>query len=289
MLSRFGAAPALDRAIPVRGGGTLAWVGPTGRGECVDAFRFCAAQALQIAPRRSLEDLIDRPAEGVGRVVVVRMDRRSAATGQLERLERLFPEAAKTLLLGGDCEGEGRTGESWPGFERLYWHRWNQVIPSWFTAEAATVLASASRDTLASPRHAAAPRAATPRAVIPRASRRSVAVIGGSRSAVDGLLDSVAALGHAVVWLPTIAGANVRNVDVCLWDDSAAPPASTAVWRERLAASLAVAVRERPRHGWVVGFPRIDQWNAARRAGVETLISKPFGNEVLARFINSPV
>lgn len=287
MFDRLGAAPILDRPLAERGGGTLAWIGPTGRGECVDAFRFCAAHALQIAPRRSLQDLIDRPAEGVGRVVVVRMDRRSAAAGQLEQLEQLFPGAAKTLLLGGDCEGEGRTGESWPGFERLYWHRWNQVIPSWFAVQPAAASALAPRDAVAV-RHTAAPRTGIPPAVLPHAGRRSVAIIGSSRSAVDGLLDAVAALGHAVVWLPTIAGASVRNVDVCLWDDSAAPPASTSVWRDRLAASLAVAVRERPRHGWVVGFPRIDQWNAARRAGVETLISKPYGNDALARFINSP-
>lgn len=256
---------------PAPGGGTLAWVGPTNRGECVEAFRYCAAHALQIAPRRSLQHLIDRPAEHVARLVVVRTDRRSAARGVLEQLEQLFPAAEKTLLLGGDCEGEGRTGDPWIGFTRLYWHRWNQVIPSWFADQPDP----RSGGTVAS------------RPPAPGSCRRSVAVIASSRSAVDGLIDAVASLGHTVAWLPAVFPANIRNVDVCLWDDSAAPPVSTAAWRERLAASLAVAVRERPRHAWVIGFPRIDQWNAARRAGVEALISKPFSNDVLDGFIGT--
>lgn len=267
----YGSPPA-PRSPPAQASGTLAWVGPTGRGECVEAFRFCAARALQIALRRDLQQLIDRPAENVGRMVVVRMDRRSAPSGTLEQLDQLFPRAAKTLLLGADCEGEGRTGQPWSGFEHLYWHRWNQAIPSWF-AEDSPPSAPANRN------------AASWRTPSARPDRRHVAVIARSRSAADGLVDAVSALGHSVVWLPAMFPAHVRNVDVCLWDDSATPPASTARWRERLAASLAVAVRQRPRHAWVVGFPRIDQWTAARRAGVEALISKPFANNVLEYFI----
>lgn len=262
------------------GGGTLVWVGPTDRPECLEAFRYCAERALQIAPRRTLADLLARPAERVGRVVVARMDRTAASDQDLRQLEVLFPGAEKTLLLGADCEGEARTGEPWPQFDRVYWHRWNQVVPAWFADDFPR-----ARLTAAHPA-SARQRDLQPIAYRPRMLRQNVAVIAAAQSHVEGLLDAVAALGHSVVWLPAAIPANIRNVEICLWDDTAAPPTSTALWRERLAFSVWGPVRQRPRHAWVVGFPRVEDWAAARRAGIEGLISKPFSTQVIHDFID---
>lgn len=263
------------RQTPPDGGGTLVWVGPTDRPECMEAFRYCAERALQIAPRRTLEDLIARPAERVGRMVVARMDRAAASDSMLRQLATLFPNAEKTLLLGTDCEGEGRTGEPWPQFDRVYWHRWNQIVPAWFADR-----------THPTPLQSARGHYPQPTPFGSRALRQNIAVIATSQSLAEGLLDAVAVRGHSVVWLPAMIPASVRNVDICLWDDSAAAPTSTALWRERLAFSAWGPVRQRPRHAWLAGFPRVEDWAAARRAGVEGLISKPFTNQVIHDFID---
>lgn len=242
--------------------GTLMWIGSRTHGEMVHAFRECEATAPQIALRATVAEAVSRPAGLVRQIIVARPDRSPADRQPLESLRALYPDAQLICLLGSGCEGERRTGQPWPGFQRVYWHQWNQHAPTWLGGDAPT----ADRKAAATPGHPA-----------------MALVLADRMSAAAPLLDLMQSIDIAAVWLRPGQQAAVRRAAVVLWDDSAAPPAPRHVWRRRLAA-LAGATGQ-PRHFWLVGFPRLHEWTEACRGGIDMPISKPYEADALRRWV----
>lgn len=246
------------------------WVGARDRPEFQDAYLFCEQHAAQLALRRDLDDALARPAASVERIVLLRQTREEQDRPREEQLVERYPEASIVQLLGPLCAGESPGSLEPFGSKRFYWHQANQVLPGWFrTGRVAD------------------------RAV--NSVRRSVAVIASTESAAQPLLDLAASAGASAVWCRRGDRFRIRNVELFWWDDSAAPPASGEVWRERIAAvagpvtavvgganATTYCVQ---RHAWLAGGPTAAQCREAREAGVDAVITKPAQIEPLLDMI----
>ncbi len=242
---------------------TLVWIGATQQSPWSAAFRYCVEHAAQIAPRRSIDDLLDRPAAAINRIVIVKSSRLPAPR-QLEQLQLLAPQAERWTLGSAQSEGESRTGKPWPGFQNLYWHRWNQVMPGWFLDNV-----SSSMDE-------------------PAKKQLTIAVLAANRQATGGLVDFLTAAGHSVAQATKPNLLQIGNLDMVLWDDSAAPPASRSDWRARLQSVQPMLAKSgvflpSARHLWCVGFPRPADVAAAKSGGVDEVFSKPFSPAAIGR------
>jgi hypothetical protein len=231
--------------------GTLVWIGPTHTDEVAEAFQYCVEHVPQLAIRRDIEHFLSFPAQHVSHVVVVRMDRRPAGQ-DAEKICTLAPRAACWMMLGSGCEGESRTGNPWPGFSHFYWHRWNQILPTWFHSQNAPI---------------GRPTVLKERAVI--------AIMTANPVALDALGDHLTAAGHSVVYSRDMLHTPVTNVQLCIWDDTLASPTSPQKWAQRIGA-INQPTSQPVHHVWLAGFPRIQDWQLARRGGIHSLISKPF-------------
>lgn len=246
-------------------GETIVWVGPNQQSEFEEAYSFCSTRAAQIAPRSSLEHLLDQPAQGVRRVIIARGERAPLPKCWQQVLE-LTPQAERFVIQGSACEGEYRSGTPWPDAQAFYWHAWNQVMPQWFTDNTTTT---------------------------PATEKLTVLGITRSIDLADAIQSAIALDGHSVAWAPSPESAAIQNVDVVIWDDTAAPPTSAAQWRERLnwfdapTSGLGNSPR-RPRHLWCAGFPRYQDWIEAQRAGCAGLVSKPCADSVFRFLLNEP-
>jgi hypothetical protein len=166
----------------------------------------------------------------------------------LDSLARLYPEASILNLMGTLCEGMPVTEDGTRGVDRLYWHRWNQVLPQWLS----------------------------PCGVRPEQSHgcsTSVAVLASTFACGEPLLDLAESSGATAVWCRSPESLRIRNVDAVWWDDSLAPPTSYQGWRNRISAFSAGGPRTQ--HAWIANSPRHDQQRHATRGGVDVVISKP--------------
>ena len=67
---------------------------------------------------------------GPPRAVVLAQSRPGQITmGEVERWHAVAPLARLVALLGPWCEGEGRTGQPWPGVVRVPWRSWQARLP----------------------------------------------------------------------------------------------------------------------------------------------------------------
>ena len=94
--------------------GTLIWIGPRTSAETRDAVEYCQRHASQVALRDSLLDAVTRPADAVRGIVVSRQARQSVDESHLAAIAERYPDARRTVLIGSNAEGEGRTGFAWP-------------------------------------------------------------------------------------------------------------------------------------------------------------------------------
>jgi hypothetical protein len=237
-----------------------------------------------MAVRASLAELLARPAERVERIMIVRPDRR-AAPPELAEVKAAYPQAEFWGLLGSSGEGESRSGKPWPDCRSLQWHRWNQVMPQWFAA---------SWRTVGSQPHAERPFPAAPCAADENASdpapHRSVGVLSAGSSVGHALAELLSGAGHTVVELTSTASRRSHNLELMIWDDTAAPPADEKEWSRRRrraewnVAGNNAAVR-RTRHLWLANFPRHQDIEAARRGGIDATFSKPVGSAALLSWV----
>ena len=246
--SRSGAPHPADSLL-----GTVMWVGERDRTEFRDAYRFCEQHAAQLALRRDLADAVARPAAAVERIVVLCQNRQDLHRPLQLQLAECYPEASLVQLLGPLCAGAAPSRLEPFGTRRFYWHQANQVLPGWF------------RGGLESRPEEPAPAVGL---------ARSVAVIASNDATAEPLLDLAASAGATALWCRRADRFRIRNVDLFWWDDSAAPPASADVWRERL-GSVATGAPAAPRHAWLAGGPTAAQCRDALAAGVEAVITKP--------------
>ncbi|QDS95740.1 hypothetical protein FF011L_45400 [Roseimaritima multifibrata] len=239
--------------------GTLLWIGNSNQREFVEAFEYCQRFATQLAWRADFADAIARPADGVTNILAARHVRQLVASEFLSKLEQIYPLVPKTLLVGSGCEGEGRTGVPFPGWQRLPWHAWQQVVPGWFgPPDSAVAAGSATGMTL---------------------------VVSANYLTAVPFLELLTVQNRAAVWASPETMGTVRGASHVIWDDSAAPAGDPQRWRDRLAG---VSTTAGVRHAWIVNYPRWEQMQAAKLGGVDTVLSKPFRHPALLRFLDIP-
>lgn len=236
--------------------GTLIWIGPRTSAETRDAFEYCQRHASQLALRDSLSDAVARPADAVRGIVVSRQARQSVDGSHLAAIAERYPDARRTVLIGSNAEGEGRTGFPWPGWQRVDWHAWNQIFPSWFSEPSQSLPTTAAGLTL---------------------------VVAATLQHAEALLDTLDQWSVAALWQSQPSQATARHVQRVIWDDSAAPATTASQWQQRLQS---VHLAPQARHAWTVHYPRADQLASARRGGIDVSLSKPYLHASLFRFLS---
>ena len=263
---------------------TLLWIGPTGGHEFSECFRFCRRQAAQLAVRRSITEAIRRPAGHVGRIILARPTRQTPSRPAWQRLIGLYP-TAEVLAIGGSlCDGEGRTGEPWPGGRRVRFSRWAEVLPDWLApcgvrpqreAIGATMLVICDRFETAEP------------------------YLELTRLAGNATGDGCQIPGPLVQWHRAYLPATHSGFETILWDDSVVRESSADGWRQRLAMSRPAwpsGPRDRRRgsdadstggrcrrHFWLATQPTPAEIVAATAGGVTAVLTKPLRLEQLLR------
>jgi CheY-like chemotaxis protein len=222
----------------------------------------CAADLDEAA--RMLESGAIEPVE-----IVVLPESRGGRTSDasLDALRRLAPLVRVWRVLGTWCEGEARSGRPPRGCLTTYWHQWparfgralrlasRGEAPDWALPLTATADERIAADALAL---GALRGSGTIVVVAPRAQAASALVDLCRRAGCDTLLATEDGRfrvdgAKAVVWDATVE----RIVD----------PRAVAELRACAPGARVVAV---------VGFPRAEDVEAAQRAGVDAVVSKPF-------------
>ncbi|WP_153556139.1 hypothetical protein [Roseimaritima sediminicola] len=233
---------------------TVLWIGRPTEPEMREAFAYCQRHAAQVALREDLPAALDHPAEAVTHVILARDRRRLVPQTLLDTFAQRYPDAQRILIEGSGAQGEQRTGQPWPDWQRTAWHAWNQILPESFQP-LPQAIAAVSGLTL---------------------------VVAATESQAAALLDVLDGCGAAALWQPTASARRLRQVGRVLWDDSAAPACSPRCWRERLDG---LATAEPHRHAWLVNYPRLEQIDAAHRGGLDVVLSKPYRRDAILRFL----
>jgi hypothetical protein len=190
-------------------------------------------------------------------------------------LRRAAPLARVCAVLPSWCEGETRSGRPWPGVWRIYQQDWPQRGARELAALAAgrptvwnlPATATAEEQLLAEMELVAhRSRASKPSGA---AKLGTVAVLAATVEAGQALADACRSLGYEpIVWrrLPAEGELAVRAL---LWDTTAEMAA-----RGDLVQRLSAAGQGAPIVA-LLGFPRPEQAERARQAGVAAVLSKP--------------
>ena len=240
------------------GSGTLVWIGDRSIPEFELAFHDCVELAAQVALRHDVEALTRRPAQQVDRIVLARATREPIDEPLFKSVASQYRDARLMELVGPLCEGDRR--QLPVASTRVPWHRWNQVVASWFGGPVGNDPCSHQR-------------------------ARSVAVITSCYATAQTYLDLAESASVTACWCDQIDANRVRNVDAAWWDDSVVGPADVATWRQRLTRFASTL---RPvRHAWITHGGRLDQRRAAISAGIELVISKPYRIDTLLDMIEA--
>ncbi len=233
--------------------GTLVWIGSRDHPEFADAYRFCVEHAAQLAVRQNPQSFAARPAGYVKRILFAQPDRRPIANQTFQSIRLRYPAAKFLVLASALCDGQSRTGGSWPDVRTLRFSRWQEVLPSW--------LSECGHE------------------VTGRRPGGSVVVLCDRYEFAEPLLDYGAAIGRTMIWQRDSNFTNMRNAGSVLWDDSVAVAASGDAWRQRL-CRVPKALHS-THHKWMVTQPHATEIAAAITAGISEVISKPFSMEQL--------
>lgn len=248
--------------------GTLMWIGPRRHPEMIDAYRDCESRAAQLAYRVDMEDACQRPAQNVASVIFARPERSRIAPERLEYLKQFYANAKFVCMLSSGCEGEMRTGDPWPGCQRIYWHRWNQ-----------------DRGAVVADPISVEPTVSSDRAL----PSLFLAIVASSIQHAEPLLAVASDHCWPATWITPGKIPFIRAPTHVLWDDSAAQSTDRQTWHQRLSLFPSrvgsSADCRLPLHGWLAGFPRIHDWKEARAAGVDWLLSKPASLSAVVRFV----
>lgn len=184
--------------------------------------------------------------------------------GELDQLRRAAPLAAICLLLGSWCEGETRSGRPWPGAVRCYWHQWPARFP-----QAIGELAAGRKCCWDLPATALPEETPLGTACAETARGGLLAIIAAEAESGAALSDAARARGYETVSLRSVQGAAVQGAAAALWDTRPETAADRHAVREVLSA-----VGHAPLIA-IAGFPRPEDVERARAAGVAAVVSKP--------------
>lgn len=241
--------------------GTLVWVGPKTHPEFIEAFRYCQANAGQLAVRTSLAELVRRPAGFVKRIIITRLDRRPMPSLLTTKILSHYVDAELLTLASSLCDGEARSGTPWTPIRSIRFSRWRERLPQWLE-----------------PCGCRAEK---------QAAWSSVLILTDRYESAEPLLDYAAMRGRTAVWKRKPSHASIRNFDRVWWDESVAGAASADIWRQRLTGTTAAtqsgvgagaagpSASGGMNHTWLVTQPHADEIGDAIRGGVSEVITKP--------------
>ncbi len=226
---------------------TLVWVGSTMHPEFIDAFRYCRDHVAQLAVRRTPQELLNRPAGFVKRIIFARVDRqplpKAVHASIIERYGDAGNDGTLYLTLSSMlCDGETRTGEPWT-MPNIRFSRWRDVIPTWLEpcGHRGTVLCNSG----------------------------AILVICDRYEMAEPYLDWASSLGRATIWSRTQNLSAARNISNVIWDDSIALPVTTDGWRKRVSGGSPI------HHTWLTTQPHAAEIKAAIEGGVSQVFTKP--------------
>ena len=198
-------------------------------------------------------------------IVLVQSRPGQISRDEVERLHAAAPLARLVALVGDWCEGELRNGQAWAGVIRVPASAWRWRL------EHELGLAGGNGSLLRRvPRTAtAAERIESMQTQVPRRdARRLTAVVYSSRRAnYEGVADMMRQLGVQSVCEGEV-GARVGKVDVIIFDG----------WEQ--VSSLNDRFLDRqdgvaPPRVLLLHFPREEDFERARREGIEAVVAKP--------------
>lgn len=188
-------------------------------------------------------------------------------TAAVERLRRHAPLARVVGLLGSWCEGEVRTGQPWPAVVRVYWHQWPARCRRELEALAAGHCSPWALPSTASEEEHVLAEAPPPAG----RCRGRVAIAAWQFDVQDWLAAACRRLGYTTVWLRAGQPGATQEFDALLYDcggDVATELRELERWRQLLGPIPTLAL---------VNYPRVEDREQLRAAGVSRMLSKPLG------------
>ncbi|TWT70143.1 hypothetical protein [Crateriforma conspicua] len=254
--------------------GTLLWIGPRRRVEVQRLSTVAEHVCPQVAYRSDLQDAVDRPAASVRLVMIVKSKSGEMDAATLSTIADVYPSAQRWIVNTSLCQTVPSARRD-PNTVPMSWRIAADRLQEYWTSpatEANPMVAKAAKDTIGTGLN-------RPAAVLVLADRLATA---------DHWMDLVAADGHSVCWANNVESTSVRNIDLCLWDDSLAAPTDVATWRTRI-RQAGRCTRSSARHAWMTVLATPQQIQSARDAGVDTVIAKPGPVAAVQRLLRNMV
>ena len=241
----------------------------------------------------SLEHVLQDPhGDEDYQLVVVACSRRSQfAEARIEKLINRFVNIPVATLSGSWCEGEMRSGNPVPGLIRVYWHQWQGRLDCFFAQLAELGVSSWNLPKIATP----ADRILFDRKTTNGSwnhQQRLPAPIGVSAMTeekflmvADGLGVSDSQVHQQAIWLETVDANDVATTElsvICIECNSI-----TEFLKQRVGAI-------RIQHPdtsliLIMNFPRQHDIVAARKLGINEVVSKPFNVAELQLAVSNSV
>jgi len=254
-------------------------LGDLGRTEFRDA-RACLRRWGDVRETATLDAATRELTEGgfaPGAIVVAQAFPGQFSHQTINVLRRLAPLARILGLMGSWCEGEMRTGVPWPATVRTYWHQWTTRCERELRRLTEGRASSWTLPVTATEEERLLLDAATA-----WSRRQGLIIIETSSAEMHAWLSAACrSRGFATVWQCASMPARTKGAAAVLFDgDSLGPRACTSNEREGRLRRLIAEFRPAPVIA-MLGFPRIEDHDAATAAGAAAVLSKPLALEDL--------
>lgn len=252
------------------------WVGAPARDEWAEQHRWLQSRA-DVRAFANLGEVCEalRDGSSADLLVVAQSRPGEIAPDAIESLRRSAPLLPIVQLAGSWCEGELRSGRPWRAAERVYWH---QALPQW-RADLARYEDRRTPDwmlplTTTEDERLLAKLATAATSGGSLMSENRVVIAAGSYAMRQWLSDGSRVRGfHPIRWQDRESAMSAAPLVAGLWDGNSLAARADREARTNLAdfvgqlAPVPVVA--------LLNFPRIDDLEEARNAGVRHVISKP--------------
>lgn len=266
-------SPLAEESLPAPSAGTwtVLFLEDEAHPQFAPARTFLAAHGTMHVVKEASAGLMAIAAGFVPMLIVVAQARPGQiSTSDIEALMRAAPLARALELAGCWCEGEERSGDVWPGVQRVYWHQWLPRLerqrqrwlqgrsPQW----SAAVTQSAEERYLEAAGHE-----------VPQC-QGTIVVLSSRYESGRWISDACRRAGFTVVQGDGARSAldadlRLRGLAAVVWDSDEAAPGDLQGMR-----SVAAAIRPAPLL-LIAGFPRPETAAAAISAGACGVLCKP--------------
>ncbi len=180
--------------------------------------------------------------------------------------EPLIPIVA---VLSSLCEGELRSPAPWPGVTRLYWHKWQYAFNKFLWQREHGLLADWNQPKTALP----SDRLSTTTAIHSGSAGIDVLVSCSRKMAFEAYADELRLAQCNAVWLESLRGPGYDQQPSRILIDGDGFDAALFQRLKKIERDYPDVPRV-----LVLGFPRSEECEAARRAGIDIILSKPLAD-----------